>query len=119
MKEEHHWGWHLLINASGCNKAINDVDKVRAFLRELVGKLDMHPIGAPMIVYVDTEEGEGVSGVQLITTSTLTFHGDVNGMRAFIDVFSCKAYSVTTVLELIDSWFQPEKCTHRFIYRDA
>jgi S-adenosylmethionine/arginine decarboxylase-like enzyme len=119
MNKESHWGFHLMVDASGCNENINDVEKVDGFLQRLVYKLGMHPIGGPLIVYVDTPEGKGVSGVQLITTSTLTFHGDDEGKRFFLDVFSCKEYRHEWVFELVHEYFQPTKLTHNFLYRDA
>jgi S-adenosylmethionine/arginine decarboxylase-like enzyme len=113
------WGIHLLVDASGCNEYINCVNNVRAFIIKLVQKIKMHPIGKPMVVYVDTEEGKGVSAVQLITTSTITFHGDDEGKRAFIDVFSCKEFDQQKVIDYIKEVFRPQKINTRLIIRDA
>jgi S-adenosylmethionine/arginine decarboxylase-like enzyme len=114
-----HWGYHLLVDAGGCSEAINNVYEVKSFLRVLVDKLEMFPIGPPMVVYMDTEEGRGVSGVQLITTSTITFHGDAEGNRVFIDVFSCQSYEPRLALTLIEEYFQPKALKHLWVYRDA
>lgn len=114
-----YWGYHLLVDMAGCNESINNPNSVKAFLHQLVVLLDMHAIGKPIVVYVDTEEGRGVSGVQLITTSTITFHGDANGNCVYLDVFSCKEYSPDVVFSLIVDYFQPKHTQYRWLYRDA
>lgn len=116
---DHTWGWHLLIDAAECDNCINNQHVVRQFLQDLVVKLDMHPIGKPMVVYVDTEEGEGVSGIQLITTSTLTFHGDAHNNQIFIDIFSCKPYNPDIVVDFVLKLFQPKRLKYGFTIRDA
>jgi S-adenosylmethionine/arginine decarboxylase-like enzyme len=116
---DENWGYHLLVDLGGCDNNINDMEYVKAFIQRLVKILDMHPIGAPVVVHVDSEEGKGVSAVQLITTSTITFHGDENGNQAFIDIFSCKPYSVEIVLSFINRVFTPKTIKHGFLYRNA
>lgn len=114
-----YWGYHLLVDAGGCNNSINNVEVVGKFVKELVELLEMYPIGGPHIVYVDTNEGKGVSAVQLITTSTITFHGDDEGKRVFIDIFSCKEYKQERAIALINKFFSPRTLNQRFLYRHA
>lgn len=119
MNNEKHWGYHLLLDMGGCNDRINNESVVTRFVMDLVKKIKMKPIGAPMVVYVDDEEGKGVSAVQLITTSTITFHGDAEGNRLFLDVFSCKHYDSIEVIEFTQEWFKPKTTKATFHYRDA
>jgi S-adenosylmethionine/arginine decarboxylase-like enzyme len=118
MSKEH-WGYHLIADMAGCNESVNNPQTVSVFLRLLVGNLQMFPIGAPIVVYVDTPEGKGVSGVQMITTSTITFHGDADGNCVYLDVFSCKEYDPKVVFELVKDFFKPQAITHKWLYRDA
>ena|SRR5436305_14596949 len=119
MNDEKYWGYHLILDMGDCNEFINDVDVVRQFITELVDKLHMYALGAPIVIYVDTPEGKGVSAVQIITTSTITFHGDDNGKQVFLDVFSCKEYEATTVLTHVKTYFAPKRIRHRLLYRHA
>lgn len=118
-KNYKHWGYHLLIDAGQCDPSINNIVNVRRFLTKLVKKIKMIPIGSPMIVYVDTEEGKGVSGIQLITTSTITFHGDDLNKCVYLDVFSCKPFKKQDAIDLFVQTFNPQKIKHKWVYRDA
>jgi S-adenosylmethionine/arginine decarboxylase-like enzyme len=113
------WGYHLVLDMGGCSDAINDVQTVGKFLKELVADLDMHALGAPVVVYVDTPEGKGVSAVQIITTSTITFHGDDKGKAVYLDVFSCKHYEPNVVFALVKKYFAPLTMNHRWLIRYA
>ena len=117
--EQEHWGYHLLIDIGGCNDSINDIDTVKRFIKELMVKIDMKPIGDVIAYYIDDETGKGVSAVQIITTSTLTFHGDDLGKCVYLDVFSCKPYDINTVFDLIDYYFEPKFLNHHFLHRNA
>jgi S-adenosylmethionine/arginine decarboxylase-like enzyme len=119
MNDEKYWGYHLILDMGECNESINNVDIVRKFITELVEKLKMYALGAPVVIYVDTPEGKGVSAVQIITTSTITFHGDDSGKQVFLDVFSCKQYEPSTVIEHVKKYFAPKVLRNRLLYRNA
>lgn len=114
-----HWGYHLLVDMSGCNDDINDINIVVKFVKELVILLDMKPIGDTIAYYIDDETGKGVTAVQIITTSTITFHGDDIGKCVYLDVFSCKPYDSDSVLTLVDKYFSPTNKKHQFLHRDT
>jgi S-adenosylmethionine/arginine decarboxylase-like enzyme len=114
-----YWGYHLIIDISQCNAAINSVESVTLFIKELVSLLKMHQLGSPLVVYISSDEGKGVSAAQIITTSTITFHGDEDENCAFIDVFSCKEYDHEVVLECVKRYFAPRHVVHTMVYRNA
>jgi S-adenosylmethionine/arginine decarboxylase-like enzyme len=117
---ETHWGFHLLVDAGGCNEDINNPHFVKQFIARVVRAIGMQPIGPPMVVYVENlPEGKGVSAVQLITTSTITFHGDDDGKKLFLDIFSCKTFNKDVVLTMVRDWFHPKVLHERLIYRDV
>lgn len=118
-KEYKYWGYHLLLDTYGCNESINSVDTVKEFLKDLVKEIKMKPIGEPMVIYVDDEEGKGVSGIQLITTSTITFHGDDLDKCVYLDVFSCKPYKKQKAIDLFAKYFSPQAMKYRWVHRDA
>ena len=118
-KNEQHWGYHLLVDASDCNHDIDDPKIVELFIRELVKKLKMKPIGQPMVVKVNGEDGRGTTAVQIITTSTITFHGDDEKWSVYLDVFSCKEYEPKVALDLFNRYFKPKHIAYKWILRDA
>lgn len=114
-----HWGYHLILDISKCNEKIDDVDAVRSFLKDLVTELKMKTIGPPMIVRVRGEEGRGLTAVQIITTSSITFHADDEEWCVYIDVFSCKTFDPDAATNLVKKYFRPEHIGRRWLYRDA
>jgi hypothetical protein len=48
---------------------------------------------------------EGWSGIQAIETSSIAVHLDEVGRRAFIDVFSCKAFDADVADRIARSYF--------------
>jgi S-adenosylmethionine/arginine decarboxylase-like enzyme len=118
--KDDHWGYHLILDMSGCNKKIDQPDVVRAFLKELVKKLDMVAVGEPIVKsFDDSHKGRGTSGIQLITTSTITFHSDDERWCVYLDVFSCKTYDPKVVFDAVNKHFEPKEIRHKWLYRDA
>lgn len=121
-KRRKHWGYHLLLDLSGCNKKVDDPAVVKAYLKELVTVLKMKAVGEPIVHQfkgATVEEGRGTSGVQIITTSSITFHSDDEGEQAYIDIFSCKEFQPADAIKLTKRYFQPKKMGDEMIYRDA
>lgn len=115
-----HWGYHLLVDCSDCDHSIDDVRKVELFVKELVRALKMKPLGDPMVIKVDDkEDGRGVTAVQVITTSTITFHGDNDKWSVYLDVFSCAPYEPKVALNLFTKYFEPKHLAYKWILRDA
>ncbi len=119
IHRDDHWGWHLLCDMSGCNKRMDDPKAVGHFIKELIKELKMQPIGDPMIVKVDAEDGRGLSAVQLITTSTITMHTDDEQRCVYLDVFACKDFDPKIILNSIIKFLEPEHLGYKWIYRDA
>jgi 8-oxo-dGTP pyrophosphatase MutT (NUDIX family)/S-adenosylmethionine/arginine decarboxylase-like enzyme len=115
-----HWGYHLILDISGCNEGIDDETTVRAFFKDLLAITKMKPIGDLIVVRVDNpEEGRGLTAVQIITTSTITFHGDDDQWCLYFDLFSCAAFDPRAVIDLVKKYFQPERIGKIWLYRDA
>lgn len=114
-----HWGYHLLLDISDCNHDIDDPKKVESFIADLVKALKMKTIGDPMVVKVEGEDGRGVTAVQIITTSTITFHGDNDKWSVYLDVFSCKEFEPETAIGLVKQYFAPKHIGKLWLHRDA
>jgi len=121
VKEEGHWGWHLILDMSGIDiKAGKDKETIERFFKQLVPAIDMKAVGPLIIKYLIPEQSNaGYSALQLIETSDITFHiADKKGL-AFLDVFSCKTFDPDIVINMAKQYFKPKKIRDRFIYRDA
>lgn len=117
-----YWGYHLILDCKGCEKEkIKDGKNIEAFVKHLVNAIDMKAYGEPQIVHFATHDPEkgGYSLVQLIETSAITGHFvDLNG-DVYLDVFSCKEYSIETVKEVVISYFSAESIKTTYLTRQA
>lgn len=104
------WGYHLIIDACGCNNNCKSGDALTAWVQELVELIDMVAYGKPMVEHFAKHDPlkAGYTLVQMIETSAITAHFvDLNG-GAYIDIFSCKPFNVRTVMEHFVEYFDPE-----------
>lgn len=109
--------YHLLIDIQD-GKNLDSHSKIKQFFAETIKSIKMKPLSDILVVSVDNEEGRGTSAVQLIVTSTITFHSDDRYECAFLDFFSCKTFDPKVVIKLIKKYFEPEKIRTKFIYRE-
>lgn len=115
-----HWGYHLILDISKCNKKVDDPKAVAAYLKDMVTALKMKAVGEPLVHQFTNPRGRGTSGVQIITESSITFHSDDVEWSAYIDVFSCKAFKPQTAIDLTRKRFEPKHIGKPlFLYRDA
>jgi S-adenosylmethionine/arginine decarboxylase-like enzyme len=114
------WGFHLLVDCVGMNKAIDDEKDIEAFFTDLINALDMTPLTEFFCVKVnDKKDGRGISAFQMITTSHIAMHFDDAGHNGFMDVFSCKEFDPKIVLKMIEEHFKPKNTMVQFVYRDT
>lgn len=116
------WGYHLTVDAAFCNKvAITNADTIKEFCKDLVEKIDMKAYGEPQCVHFaahDPTKG-GYTLVQLIETSNICAHFvDASG-DMYLDVFSCKEFDPSVVLETVQKWFEPVSGNANMLTRDA
>lgn len=120
MEEKNYWGYHLIVDAAGCDKQkIADYDNIYAFTKQLVKDIDMVAYGEPQIVDFGTGNKAGYSLVQLIETSNICAHfvneyGDV-----YLDVFSCKNFDPEVVEGLVYKYFGAKTIGSKFLNRQA
>ncbi len=117
-----YWGYHLILDCKGCNqKEIVDKENLKAFITMLVKEIDMKAYGEPVLEHFATHDPEkgGYSLVQLIETSSITGHFvNLNG-DAYIDIFSCKPFSIETAKSVVTKFFHPQKIKVHFLTRQA
>ena len=119
-KPKDSWGFHLLIDMSECNEKIDDEAAIEQFFGDIITELKMKPLSEIMIKKVDSgEEGRGISAVQMITTSSITFHSDDEERSVYLDIFSCKDFDPKHALEFACKTFEPKEHAAQLIYRDA
>ena len=105
-----YWGYHLMLDCSGCNDNVSQREVIYTFIKDLVEQIDMVAQGDPK---------QGYSLMQLITTSNICAHFmDLDG-TAYFDIFSCKEYDIDLAQKIVQQYFAPEKMRVNFITRHA
>lgn len=102
------WGRHLVVDLYGCDMGhIRDGDFIREFVAVLVKAIDMEAYG-PLLLErfaLDNPDAAGYSGVQLITTSSITLHLAEGDNTGYLDVFSCKEFNGESAAQFIADYF--------------
>ena len=116
-----HFGYHLLLDCSNCNRdQIASAENIKAFVIELVKRIDMVAVGDPTIQYLcEGDEKEGFSLMQLISTSSIVGHFMDRSGDAYIDVFSCKTFDIKMAEDVVREFFTPTKVRVNFLTRNA
>lgn len=115
-----YWGYHLMLDCSGCNDSIKNRDDIYNFVTQLVNDINMIAHGEPVIEHLlPGEPNQGFSLLQMITTSNICAHFVDLDSTAYIDVFSCKKFNNDTVVQVVKQYFDPKKIRINFITRHA
>ena len=116
------WGYHLCIDASGCDHAaITNEEQIAAFCKELVRRIDMIAYGNPIIAHFATHDPNkaGYSLVQLIETSNICAHFVELDNTLYLDVFSCKTFDIDTVKQTVTDYFGAQNMRITYLTRQA
>ena len=117
-----YWGYHLTLDCSNCDRAkIKDEQHVKDFIKELMVRIDMKPIGDTRVEYTAAEfpDKAGLTAVQIIVTSTIVAHFIDSTGDLYLDVFSCKQFDIETVVNTVDEYFIPTNTRVNFLTRQA
>ena len=116
---EESWGFHLLMNCSECNGKIDSPKDIEMFFDKLIKAMKMKKLTDFVFKKVEGEDGRGVSGFQMITTSHIAMHFDDEKRSGYLDIFSCKDFDSDMVVKMVKEYFQPKHIASQLIYRDA
>lgn len=115
-----YWGYHLMLDCSGCNNNIKSKDSIYSFVKELVKEISMEAYGEPIIEFMlPGNVKQGHTLLQLITTSNICAHFVDIDNTAYIDIFSCKEFNIDQAKKVVSKFFDPKKMRVNFITRSA
>lgn len=113
------WGFHLLVDMAGVNKNADDKAQIKAYFKEVLKDIDMESISPLIIERAPPGTGRGLSAIQMLATSHMSFHCDDAGRRLFVDIFSCEPFNEKLVEAAIKRRFQPKWFASKFIFRNT
>ena len=112
------WGFHSIIDISKCKpRLIRCPYNITAFAETLVKRIDMVAYGKPQVIHFGVDDKKGYTLVQLIETSNIIAHFSEDTNSAFIDIFSCKPYNISTAEATVREFFKPEIVWKKYIER--
>jgi S-adenosylmethionine decarboxylase len=117
-----YWGYHLILDCGGCdNEKIKSSENIKNFTKELVKRIDMKAYGEPIVEHFATHDPSkaGHSMVQLIETSNICAHFVDRDNTAYFDIFSCKTFDNTTVVDTVKEFFGAETVRITYLTRQA
>lgn len=109
---------HIIIRAT-VNKPSKDVNLIKTWVRNLVEKLNMIPLGDTVAVYVDKEGNRGLTCLQAIDTSHIAFHSwdEDNPAIVQLDVYTCGRLNKQTVFDALET-FEPIEINYLTLDRE-
>jgi S-adenosylmethionine decarboxylase len=111
---------HLTIDGYGGDAIkLADAELIRSVLDRYPGEIGMTKISIPHVMeYVgDKPEDWGVSGFVLIAESHISLHTFVEHRYVWVDIFSCKGFDATKVIEDLQRLFNLEQVKTRILER--
>ncbi|MFX0168584.1 MAG: S-adenosylmethionine decarboxylase [Candidatus Hodarchaeota archaeon] len=97
--------YHLLIDVSDCQSdLLSNPERVSEFIRQLAQLSSMQVIFGPEIIE-GSPENPGLTGLAVIDYSHIAVHTFPFSGDLFIDLFSCKPFPVTQIMNFIKETF--------------
>ena len=114
------WGLLTSVDLYKCNpETIRDAKAIKIYVDELCELIEMKQFGETKIVnFGDDEKVAGFSMVQLIETSLISGHFANHSNSAYIDIFSCKYYEPSVVVEFTKKFFEAKDVKMHYILRN-
>lgn len=119
MATNQYWGYHLMLDCSGCSEDVKNPDTIKKFNDALVERIKMVPYGPPQIVRFGEGHLAGITLMQLIETSNINCHFCDEPASMYLDVFSCKEYEIQTVIDSVKEFFDPQTIRVNYVTRHA
>ena len=110
---------HLILTAWVSDSPMT-TDEGIAWLRSLVTLIDMQILLNAQAIYCEDLGNEGVTGLVGLTTSHASFHSWHDVPRPFVnlDIYSCKTFDVSKVIEFVKDTFMMTEYSYLLIDRE-
>ena len=114
------WGLSTSVDLYGCNpETIRDARAIKIYVDELCKLIEMKQFGETQIVnFGEEEKVAGFSMTQLIETSLVSGHFVNHSNNDYIDIFSCKYYEPSVVVEFTKKFFEAKDVKMHYILRN-
>lgn len=125
MRDKKRFGYELLIDMHGCDVSTFNRNSLTDFFKKICDEIGMVREDLHFWDYEGVPKEElptdvhllGTSAIQFITTSNIVIHTlDLTG-AVYVNIFSCKEYSIEVAKKVTCDWFKAKDCRTNFIER--
>lgn len=95
---------HLLLTTN-VDRVVTSPAEAKAMLLHLVDSVGMVAVTEPQAFYVKTPGNEGLTGSINLATSHIAFHIWDNDKKLVMDLYSCKDFDVSKVMDTLSLYF--------------
>ena len=119
------FGFELLIDLHNCDVSTFNRDSIKGYFKKICDAIGMEREDLHFWDYEGVPENQrstdahllGTSAIQFITTSNIVVHTlDLTG-AVYINIFSCKEYSIEIAKKITCDWFKAKDCRTNYIER--
>jgi len=116
---DHLHGLELILDLHGCDTSLFTEESLNRFFSEICTLIKMTPHGGPIYWHDDCDiaQRRGITGVQLIETSSITVHAFELSGTAFINLFSCMDFDTKIAEEFAKNFFKADGIESRVVER--
>lgn len=101
------YGRHLMLNFSGCEMDLNNLEQIRADMVEAINL-----VGATILSHMEHQfDPAGVSVVLMLSESHASVHTYPEYRACFLDIFTCGNMRVERFGEILEQLWQPKWVT--------
>lgn len=116
---------HLLIDVSNCickPKHLISRSRITDLFNEICLSQGLLKVGKAHFVHFseDVARGleEGLTGFQILSTSHISYHSNIEDYGFHADLYSCLDFDVEAVMNIFNQFFPSREYNTRVIYRD-
>ncbi len=119
------FGFELILDLHGCDASTFNRKSLKGYFVKICNAIGMEREDLHFWDYEGISEEElptdahllGTSAIQFITTSNIVVHTlDLTG-AVYVNIFSCKKYSIDIAKKVTCDWFNAKECRTNFIER--
>jgi len=114
------FGWEIILDLHNCHpEKIRSHDALVSFIVQLCNVLSVKRYNEPWVERFGLRQARttGYTAVQLIETSSIVIHVSELTNSVYLNVFSCKNFDQTAVVNLCSSFFEAEVIQKCFLKR--
>jgi S-adenosylmethionine/arginine decarboxylase-like enzyme len=119
------YGWELILDLHQCDSTRFTRESITRFCEELCDLIDMErcdlhfwdDVGVPAEDQQTDSKTKGTSAVQFILTSTIVIHTLDLMKTVYVNIFSCKDFSMDEAAQFTAKWFASTNWTSNVVVR--